>query len=211
LTEITPFWRIFATVTHTTFIPTNACRVSVTSGAKDLKKGRDKLVHQCFRIEDVVIEELKQEAQKRMIPLSHMVNIILKNHVVSERYFVELGFVPVSRDIIKKIFSGIEEKYLVESGKEVGSTIAKEYISYFFGEVNSYTLIQFLEVWFARFVSFRHQIEGSQHFFSLKHDISMKYSIFLSEFLKSLIESIANSLVRFNVVTQNTITFSFQI
>jgi hypothetical protein len=178
---------------------------------EEANNGGDKLVHQCFRINDVVIEELKQEAQKRMIPLSHMVNIILKNHVESERYFAELGFVPVSRDIIKTIFSGIEEKYLVESGREVGSTIAKEYISYFFGEVNSYTLIRFLAVWFARFVSFRYHVEGRQHSFSLKHDISMKYSIFLKEFLKSLIEPIANSPVGFNVVTQNIITFSFQI
>jgi hypothetical protein len=159
---------------------------------------------------DVVIEELEKH-RKRMIPLSHMVKITLKNHVDSERYFGELGFVPVSRDIIKTIFSGIEEKYLVESAKEVGSSIAKEYISYYFGEVNSQTPIRFLAVWFARFVSFRHHVGGSQHSFPLKRDICMKYSIFLKEFLKSLIEPIANSPVGFNVVTQNSITFSFQI
>jgi hypothetical protein len=118
---------------------------------------------------------------------------------------------PVSKDIIKKVFSGIEENYLIESAKEIGSTIAKEYISYFFGEVNIYTLIQFLEIWFGRFDSYQHKTEHNRHYFSLKHDIGMKYSIFFGEFIKSLAEPIINSQIRFNVITPNTITFWFEI
>ena len=95
--------------------------------------------------------------------------------------FEELGFILVSKDFLRKIFSVIEnEKHIHDFGKEFGATMAKEYVSYFYPQVNSNTLVQFLDYWFRRFQSCKHVIEDSdrsqRHYFTVSHDINIKFS-----------------------------------
>jgi hypothetical protein len=181
--------------------------ITVTDVLRVIPEGKHKLTHYSFRLDEEVIDELKQEAQKRLIPLSALVNRIVTEYVRRERYFEGLGFIPVSRDILRKIFSGRDEKYIIESGKEIGLTIAEEYVSYFFGDVNQFTLVRFLELWFGKFGSFQHKICNSRHYFSIKHDISTEYSRFLGQLVKSLAERITNSRTVISTLTQNTVAF----
>ena len=174
------------------------------------QSNKTKLIHQSFRIEEGVIKALEKESRKKGVPLSHVINKILKNYVTSERYFQELGFLLSSKDLIRKLLGRIEEKYLIEDAKEFGLTIAKEYIPYFFMDVNTYTLLEFLEIWLGRF-PFQHRIDFKRHSYSINHDLGMNYSIFFREYMTALIESIIKSLVKFNIVAPNTVTFSFEI
>jgi hypothetical protein len=174
------------------------------------QSNKAKLIHQCFRIEEGVIKALEKESRKKGVPLSHVINKILKNYVTSERYFLELGFLLSSKDLIRKLLGRIEEKYLIEDAKEFGLTIAKEYIPYFFMDVNTYTLLEFLEIWLGRF-PFQHRIDFKRHSYSINHDLGTNYSIFFREYMTALIESIIKSPVKFNIVAPNTVTFSFEI
>ena len=174
------------------------------------QSNKTKLIHQSFRIEEGVIKALEKESRKKGVPLSHVINKILKNYVTSERYFQELGFLLSSKDLIRKLLGRIEEKYLIEDAKEFGLTIAKEYIPYFFMDVNTYTLLEFLEIWLGRF-PFQHRIDFKRHSYSINHDLGMSYSIFFKEYMTALIEPIIKSLVKFNIVASNTVTFSFEI
>lgn len=171
----------------------------------------NKLVHQGFRIEENVLKALKREAKKRGTSLGNIANKIFKNYVTRDIYFEELGFIPMSKDFIRKWLSRIEEKFLIEDARELGSTIAKEYICYFYHDVNNYTLIEFLELWFSRFQSYQHGMDNRCHRFSVNHDINMNFSIYLRESLKALIEPIINKPVKFGALTPNVITFSFEI
>src|SRR5688572_24893573 len=119
-------------------------------------KTSNKLVHESFRIEEEVIGDLKKEATKKGTSISYLVNTILKNYVNSDKYFQELGFILMSKDCLKQAFGRLEDKDL-EDAKQLGRT-AKEYISYFFIDVNTYTLIEFLELWFSKFQSFQHKV-----------------------------------------------------
>jgi hypothetical protein len=115
------------------------------------------------RIEEDVIKALEKEAQKRGISLSSLVNKTLKNYVNCEMYFEELGFNLVSKDFLRKIFSKIDDKDIEELGKEFGLTIEREYVTYFYPQVNSDTLVEFLDnIWFGRFQSRKHTISDKK-------------------------------------------------
>ena len=113
-------------------------------------------------------------AEKRGMTLSSLVNKTLKNYVTSEMYFEELGFILVSRDFLRKMFSTkiSDEKYLEDFGRELGLTVAKEYITYFFPRLDSNTITQFLDIWFRRFQSCQHRVHGNHHYFSVNHGIN---------------------------------------
>ena len=177
---------------------------------------KDKLLHQGFRIQEQVIKTLAEEAARKGISVSNLVNKILKNYVTHEMQFEELGFILVSKDFLRKIFNVIDdEKDIQDFGKEIGITMAKEYVSYFYPQVNSITLVQFLDYWFRRFQSCKHIVENSdrsqRHYFTVNHDINIKFSFALKAILEGLIEPVSKTTVEFRDVTANSITFSFDV
>jgi hypothetical protein len=179
---------------------------------------KDKLLHQGFRVQEQVIKTLTEEAARKGISVSNLVNKILKNYVTHEMQFEELGFILVSKDFLRKIFSVVDdEKDIQDFGKEIGTTIAKEYVSYFYPQVNSITMVQFLDFWFRRFQSCKHIVENSssdksqRHYFTVNHDINIKFSFALKAILEGLIEPVSKTTVEFRDVTANSITFSFDI
>ena len=156
-----------------------------------------------------MLKSFEREARRRGIPVSHLINQTLRTYITRDKYFEELGFLPLSKDLIRKVLSRIEEKYLIEDAKEFGLTLMKEYISYFFVDVNTNTLLEFLDLWLSRF-AYRHRIDYKQHSYCVNHDLGMSYSIFFREYIKALIERIINSPVRFSATGPSTLTFSFE-
>jgi len=185
---------------------------------EDNDNNKDKLLHQGFRVQEQVIKTLTEEAARKGISVSNLVNKILKNYVTHEMQFEELGFILVSKDFLRKIFSVVDdEKDIQDFGKEIGITIAKEYVSYFYPQVNSNTMVQFLDYWFRRFQSCKHIVENSssdksqRHYFTVNHDINIKFSFALKAILEGLIEPVSKTAVEFRDVTANSITFSFDV
>jgi hypothetical protein len=176
---------------------------------------KNKLVHSSFRIEEDVIRSLEVAAQKRGISMSSLVNKILKNYVTSEMYFEELGFILVSKKLLRKIFGELNTKQIEEIGKEYGLTIAREYMSYFYPRVNSATLICFLDLWFRRFQSYQHRVDNDndnkRHYYTVNHDVNMNFSLALKFILEGLIEPIVKSAVDLTSITTTSITFSFEV
>jgi hypothetical protein len=189
---------------------------------KNNNDNNNKLVHQGFRIKKVVLMMLDVEAKKKGISLSNLVNKILENHVTCDMYFEELGFIPVCKDFLRKVFSRIKEEedvqnYLIDDSRELGLIAAKEYIPYFYSESNGDTLVQFLDKWFCKFQCHQHRVDNDNnynnrqhHYFIVNHDINMNFSIALKAFLEALIEPIIKRPVKFNNLTPNTISFSFE-
>ncbi len=180
----------------------------VYSSASDNNK-KEKLVHSSFRLKEDVLRSLETAAQKRGVSLSTMVNRTLENYITSEMYFEELGFILVSKDFLRKAFSCLNERDAQELGRELGLTVAKEYISFFFPEVNSNNLIKFLDFWFKRFQSYQHRIDNNRHHYIVNHEINMNFSIALKAMLEGLIEPIFKSSVNVKDFTSGIIAFSF--
>ena len=182
----------------------------------DKNKKKNKLSHQGFRLQEQVMKALAEEAERRGISVSSLVNNILKNYVTHEMQFEELGFILVSKDFLRKVFTVIDdEKHILDFGKEFGSTITKEYVSYFYPNVNGNTLIQFLDYWFRRFQSCKHTVEdlekSQRHYFTINHDINMKFSLALKAILEGLIEPISKTTIVYKNITTNSISFSFDV
>ena len=135
-------------------MPLPATSVEKRKKEEDSNSNKNKLSHQGFRLQEQVVKTLAEEAERKGISVSSLVNNILKNYVTHEMQFEELGFILVSKDFLRKIFNVIDdEKHIQDFGEEFGNTMAKEYVSYFYPQVNSHTLVQFLDYWFRRFQS----------------------------------------------------------
>ena len=79
-----------------------------------------KLVHLGFRIDADVLDNIKKTARRTETTVSNQTNKILRNWVTRDAYFQELGFIPMSKDILRAWISKIEEKELIFQAKEFG-------------------------------------------------------------------------------------------
>jgi hypothetical protein len=184
--------------------------VSSSFEIEDKVSSKPKLVHWGFRIEEEVLDNIKKAARRSDTTVSSQTNKILNNWVTRDIYFQELGFIPVSKDIIRAWLSKIEQKDLVSQAKDFGS-LANEFIIYFFGEVNEKTLIKFLDIFFSRFQAYQHSRENKTHYFSINHDICINYSIFLSELLKTMIEHVIKRPIKISSISPKIISLSFSV
>lgn len=171
---------------------------------------RRKTVHYTLRVNDDIFSVVEKEAQRKGISTSSLINQILTKYANRERHLEHLGFIPVSKDTLRKMLNRVDTKLLAEDSKELGSTVAREYVSYIFHDVNKHTLIQFLDVWCSVFESYKHETNGYAHRFSIKHDIGIQYSLHMAEYLKALIEPIITRRVSFET-TPNMVNFMFEV
>jgi hypothetical protein len=167
-------------------------------------------VHYSFRIDQDIFAIIEKEAQDRKMSISSLMNGILAKYARSDRYFERLGFILMSKDVLRKWLDRIENKFLIQDSKVLGSTVAREYISYLFHDINNHTLAEFLDLLFSTFEYYQHKIDDKTHSFAIKHDINVQYSIYLKEFLKALIEPIISKELNFAEVAPNVISFSFE-
>jgi hypothetical protein len=151
----------------------------------------ERLFHLTFRTRENVIRILKKEADSKGIPLSILLNNILKSHLMQTN-IENASFILSSKDFFRRIFGKIDEKSLEDYGAELALAIVSEYTSSFFPDINACTIVQFLEMWFKRFQSFQHRIDekNNRHTFSLNHDVNMNFSIVLRVILESLVEPV---------------------
>lgn len=182
--------------------------VSSSVEIEDRTSSKPKLVHWGFRIEEDVLDNIRKAARRSGTTASSQTNRILKNWVTRDIYFQELGFIPMSKDVIRAWLSKVERKDLKMQAKDFGS-LANEFIIYFFGEVNEDSLIKFLDILFSRFQAYQHNTENSSHLFSINHDICINYSIFLSELLRCLIEPVIKHPIKIRSISPKMISFSF--
>jgi hypothetical protein len=175
--------------------------------------GGKKLLHKTFRIPEDVIDGLEKEAKSRDIPLSNLVNTILKNYLAADTHSEKSGYVITSKDFFRRMFSRVDDKYIGECGRELGHAVVDEYTYLYFPQLDSNSVIQFLESWFKRFQSYQHRFdeENNRHTFSLNHDINMNYSIVLKIILQGLIEPVTKSQVIFGELRTSSISFSFEV
>jgi hypothetical protein len=196
--------------------------VPITSRRGSRSNKRETLVHSTYRIKEPIVKALEEESKKRRTTISVLVNNILENYLNSEMYFEQLGFILVSKDFLRKVFSKIEKAEDIEEfGRELGLTTAKEYVSYFFPQVNSKSLVQYLDLWFKRFQSYQHRIDNDRnnnnnnnpkrHYYTVIHDINMNFSIALKTILEGLIVPIIKSDIEFRNITASAISFSFEV
>jgi len=154
---------------------------------------------------------IEKQAKDKGISASGLVGQIVTKYAKSDRFFEELGFLTMSKDVLRKWLNRIPENFLIEDARELGSTIAREYITYIFHHINKDTLLQFLDLWFSRFDSYQHKTDGETQMFAINHDINMKYSIYMKGLLQALIEPIILKKVEFLELTPNVISLSFKV
>lgn len=152
---------------------------------------------------------LEDEARELAISLNALVTQILTKHDNMGRHLGKLKLMPVSKDSLREVFKRMSKESIEDAARVLGSGSAREHILFMFRQANLDTVIQFLDFWGSNFNALDHYCNGRRHFFTMRHDVSFNYSVFVKEYISSMMQTIAPRPIEFDI-SPNSVTFNFE-
>ena len=167
-----------------------------------------KTVNLSSRIDKIVYDQLVEDAAKKGISLNSLVNSIAKHHITWKRYADEIGFVPITKRMLGKIFKYLDQKDIEKIAKDLGGTVPKELLFLTYDKMNFENMMQILEINALRFGIIKHTSNDGIHSLNIHHGISENFSHFLASAHKSLAEDLS---LKLNITNEDKNMLCFEI
>ncbi len=142
--------------------------------------GKAKSVNLSCRIEKTIYDELLSDAEKKGISLNSLMSSIAKHHITWKRYADEIGFVPITKRMIGKIFKHLDEKQIEKIAHDLGGTVPRELLFMTYDDMDFENFMQILEINALRFGVVKHTHKNGGHTLNIRHGISDNFSHFLA-------------------------------
>jgi len=159
-----------------------------------VENGTHKTVNLSTRIDKIVYDQLVEDAAKKGISINSLMNSIAKHHITWKRYADEIGFVPITKRMLGKIFKYLDEEDMEKIAKDLGGTVPKELLFLTYDKMNFDNLMQILEINALRFGVVKHTESEGIHSLNIHHGISENFSHFLASAHKSLANDLSLKL-----------------
>ena len=143
------------------------------------------------RIEKTIYDELVNEAKKKGISLNSLMSSITKHHITWKRYADEIGFVPVTKRMIGKIFKNLDKETIEILAHDLGGTVSKELLFLVYDEMEFENFMQILEINALRFGPVKHSKELDVHTINIHHGVNDNFSYFLACAHKKMAEDLS--------------------
>jgi len=142
--------------------------------------GNHKSVNLSCRIEKSIYDELVADAKRKGISLNSLMLSITKHHITWKRYADEIGFVPITKRMIGKIFKYLDDESIEKIAHDLGGTVPRELLFLTYDEMEFKNFMQILEINALRFGAVKHTHENGIHVLNIHHGISENFSHFLA-------------------------------
>jgi hypothetical protein len=176
-----------------------------------------KTVGRSFRIDEEWLNVLNEEAEKQGVSVNSVLNRLLQQYAYL-RFMLRYGAITITRKGFVGILGCCPDDELRENGINAGSTIVKD-LMLTMGVTPNYgfvlSLVKTLLSDFAGWFECDHHIKRDKEILHLRHDLGMKWSIYVSGVATGTFNSILNkevgiefsdSSVTITIEKQNTTT-----
>lgn len=144
------------------------------------------------RVEHMLVEELRTDAESTNISLNVLVNHIFRRYISWERDATRIGFVPITRELFATLLEKLEEKQLEQVAVKSAKNIV-DVIIYMRKKFDLQTFLQWLdEMCRASGFAKKRVVIDTLYTYIVQHDLGMKYSLYL----KTILQSLFNNLQR---------------
>jgi len=173
-----------------------------------------KTVGRSFRISEELLDVLNEEAEKQGVSVNSLLNRLLQQYAYL-RYMLRYGAITLTRKGFSAILDCCPEDKVRENGRNAGSKITRD-IMLTMGVTLNYDfvvgLVKKLLSEFAGWFECDHHIKLDKEILHFRHDLGIKWSIYLAEASVAMFNSvldtkvtteISNSSVTITVYKQN--------
>ena len=163
-----------------------------------------------FRLEEDMLNELRDLARERKVSLNSLVSQILDHYIKLGVYDRTFGFFSISQDVLRLLLAKQSDEEIDKIVSVAGAKIHKQIIMYLYGRVNKESIIDYLDIFGNRFETFRHFRDGQKHTFTIYHGINRQFSLLYYDITRSIL-TLGNieTLDREKDINEDGFTISF--
>jgi len=156
-----------------------------------------KTVGRSFRIDEEWLDVLNEEAEKQGVSVNSLLNRLLQQYAYL-RYMLRYGAITLTRKGFSSLLECCPEDKIRENGRNAGSTIARD-ILLTMGVAPDYSflvsLVKKLLSEFAGWFECDHHVKRDKEIFHFRHDLGIKWSIYLEAAASEMFKSVLNEEV----------------
>lgn len=174
------------------------------------KKG--KTILRTIRIPYEIDQILQKDAKTKRVSINSLIYNLLLKYVEWDRYSERFGRVLLRPQTLKLIIDSLDEIEIKDIGNEIGKKIPKEFLLFWFKEVNLHSFLEYLSL-LCRYGGFAHyELESKEREFTvtLIHDLGEKWSVFLKNIIEEGMISTLSIYPKIHV-SEISVVASFQI
>ena len=147
------------------------------------------------RIDRDVDEGLRRLAKEYGVSVNALALRAVRRYAEWDSFADKFGFVDIPAVIVGQMFKDMTEEQIIEVGTWVGTTLLREYVTFWFKEVNLETVLQAcprLISKYGRLFEFEERDEGGRRTIVIKHAGGPKVSLFYEQVLQSAFKALLN-------------------
>jgi hypothetical protein len=164
-----------------------------------------------LRLDGIVLDKLRQEASQKGVTLNRLVSQTLKERVDWYSNAARAGFIPVRRKLIVTLIEKFSEEEIRSLAEYIAKRDTKDCVLLLRSEYSIESAIDVLETWVRiSGYAYRHEVHDTRHSYVIQHDMSKKWSLYLAELFKNILEQFKLKGTGFDI-TENSLAFTLDI
>ena len=104
-----------------------------------------KSVTMTFRIDESIMNKLRNESEQREVSLNTLVNQILKRFVEWGVFENKVGIIPMPKPIVVELFENMAEDEIIDMAKRLGKNVVKDISLFMKHEINVDSFLEWFE------------------------------------------------------------------
>ena len=163
-----------------------------------------------FRINEVVLDRLTSESERRGISVNTFANQIFKDFLDWDMLQPKAGMIPIAKPVIVEMFRKMSEEEVIDLAKRVGRDTIHDIVFFMKQRMNLDSFLSWLEMWAKKnsSIGFSHSTEDGVHVCIMKHDLGEKWSLYH----KTVLQTISNDILKRPIdITINSGIITFKI
>lgn len=143
-----------------------------------------------FRIDEECLNALKHESKDKKQSLNSLVHNLIDKYVDYYRHLEKFETVIMPRSILKTILQLLSDEQVSALANDLAKGDVNEFIHFKWGKKDQDSVLEFLRMFFKEcgYGVYREELHNNHYSLVIHHKLGKKGSLYLSSFLKSLLD-----------------------
>lgn len=142
-----------------------------------------------FRLHKDVMDGVRIDAENRSVSINNLANQILKRCVDYDSLESKAGIMFISKPVVTELFNKKSDEEIQDLAKYVAKDALYNTILFMRGRNDLEAFLEWLEKEMSKgLFNFRHLIENNEHVYIIRHELGLKYCLFLKTLIKEIVK-----------------------
>lgn len=162
-----------------------------------------------FRIDESILNVLKEESERKDISLNTLVNHVLKQYVDWDMYAAKAGMIPIAKPVVSALFDKMTPPEIIELASKVGQSAIHDIALFMKSRMDLQSFLSWFEMRMKNSsIELSHKAENSIQTYVIKHDLGYNWSLYHRTLLQLMFNQIFERQVDISIY-DTTLMFQF--